>query len=130
MALSKTIKAAIFLVFWWYVYLFWTPCSLVSMEMSRYFMVISSAPYRKLYYLKIIMITKRGKKKNTIKSDPTQEFILYCKNAIFPRKNSSTHHMKVIFIFWNKFSKGCSSCCGTYNFVIFEQNVRLVSPIS
>ena len=39
--------------------------------------------------------------KNKIKSDPSQEIILYCDITIFPRKNSSTHHMKVIFIFRN-----------------------------
>ena len=36
-----------------------------------------------------------------IKSDPSQEVILYCIIRIFPRKNSSTHRMKAIFIFWN-----------------------------
>ena len=48
MALSKTMKAAIFLVFWRYVYLFLTFRSPVSKEMPRCVMVILSAPHRKL----------------------------------------------------------------------------------
>ena len=39
--------------------------------------------------------------KNKIKSDPSQEVILYCIITIFPRKNFSMDRVKAIFISWN-----------------------------
>ena len=67
MALSKTIKVAMFLLFWWYVYLFLTFRSPASREMPQYSMVILSAPCRKLCCLKAMMITKCKTKRITSK---------------------------------------------------------------
>ena len=126
MALSKTLKVAIILLFWWYVYLFFTPRSPVSRKMPRYLMIILSVPYGKEFVRwKIMMITKCKTKRIKSKSDPTKEITLYFNIKIFPRKNSSTH-----CIFRNQFSKACSSNCEVYNFIIFEQNVILESLIS
>ena len=81
MVLSKTMKVAIILMLWWYVYLFLTPRNPVLRNMPRHLMVILGAPYSKLYCLKIMTITKKKNKKNKIKNDPTQEMILYCNTA-------------------------------------------------
>ena len=44
---------------------------------------------------------KMRNEKNKIKSDSSQELILYCNIGIFPWKNSLTHRIKAIFIFRN-----------------------------
>ena len=76
MALSNNMQVATFFMFWWYVYLFLTLRSPVSREIPRYSIAILSAPYTKLYCLKIMMMTKCETK--GIKSKVILHKKLYC----------------------------------------------------
>ena len=76
MALSNTMKVAIFFMFWWYVYLFLTLRSPVLRKMPRYSIAIVSAPHGKLVFKNNDDDEMRNER-NKIKSDPTQEIILY-----------------------------------------------------